>query len=236
MFDNESFFKFNMPATNLFFKPILFFCCIFLSGISFSQSLSVRVEGYSGLNNVRNFQLYRNDSLIRKVELNKRKKAVVKHLPKGKYRIDYGNGFGKMVSEHIEIGGKKKYNLVLDAGKRDSTETYIPVIDRLANGDSYTIHTISKGCFHSINDTIIISRSKNVYYIFFEHEKKALSAEQTEEIRNFERLLDQMPFLTGCTTIADYEVLFRGEIAFAVTDEGCVSGNAYFRMLDKLRM
>ncbi|MEM6686026.1 MAG: hypothetical protein AAF617_09610 [Bacteroidota bacterium] len=109
----------------------------------------------------------------------------------------------------------------------NTTKTVVPFIDQLQNGEKFTVHYKSTGCFHSNNENMTFQRENDVYFVICNKQKKKLTADFMESIRNFETELAQKHDL-GCTTVDNYLVIYN-DVHRVITDGSC-NWNGYQKL------
>ncbi|MFK7749554.1 MAG: hypothetical protein AB8B65_14255 [Kordia sp.] len=109
----------------------------------------------------------------------------------------------------------------------ETTESIVPFIDKLKNGEHFTIHYKSSGCFHNSKEALTFERTNNTYYVVYKNEKKQVSDAFMERVRSFEKELSQQHDL-GCTTVDNYLVIYNDTQRIA-TDGSC-SWNGYSKL------
>jgi hypothetical protein len=153
----------------------------------------------------------------------------VTKLKKGTYYLEYNSLFKKTERYKVIITEFKKYSVDLCIDYMNySKETYKPIIDQLKDNGRYKIIISSQGCFHSTNDTLIIFRKKNSYFVKWSNKKKVLSHSDIEEIRHFELELNYMT--NGfCTTTDTYLIVYKNKRK-KIVDGSCYWNGNYFLM------
>lgn len=173
------------------------------------------------------FNVFRNDSLIKTVEPEHENEQTLKQLEYGKYRIEYKSMFGKTESVNIELMEKKKYSIDLCLNYLDhESDPYQPFIDRLENRESYSIQISSQGCFHSSIETITIKRKANNYYLTFQGKEKRLDSSEIKAIAHFEIELNYMGSF-GCTTTDTYVLKYKSQ-EIRISDGSCSWNGDYY--------
>ncbi|WP_290679715.1 hypothetical protein [Kordia sp.] len=109
----------------------------------------------------------------------------------------------------------------------ETNESIVPFIDKLQNGEQFTIHYSSTGCFHNTKETMKFQRENNTYYVIFNKEKKALDDNFIENIRDFEKQLAQQNNM-GCTTVDNYLMIYNDVQRIAA--DGSCSWNGYSKL------
>ncbi len=205
----------------------LFISIMLTCGFSYAQgTLQVtmrdcRVDGDQW--HVDPFKLFRNDSLIMTLDPQYIRKKTIGDLPFGKYEIQYTTVFERTESIQIEIHENRDYPIELCPHYFDhAADSYIPIIDQLANRDSYSIEVSMDGCFNSTIETYTIRRKRNKYYILFKGKEKLLALHEIEAIRHFEIELNHMES-EGCSSIDTYIIKYKKK-EIKITDGSCLWG------------
>ncbi|MDP5170497.1 MAG: hypothetical protein NWR72_09635 [Bacteroidia bacterium] len=173
------------------------------------------------------FKVFRNDSLIKTIEPKHESNQTLKDLEYGKYRIEYKTMFSKTESVNIELTEKKKYTIDLCLNYLDhESDLYQPFIDRLENGESYSIQVSSQGCFHSSNETITIKRKSDKFYLTFQGKDRLLDNKEIRAIRYFEIELNYMESY-GCTTTDTYVLKYKSK-EVKISDGSCDWNGDYY--------
>ena len=129
-------------------------------------------------------------------------------------------------SVEVELFKRKRYKVDICIDFIDyKTNKYTPIIERLKDGESYSIHVMSSGCFHYTEADLIISRKNNEYYLKYKGVKQMLSLKEIEIIKKFEMELVHV-YDYGCTSVDYYSVSYLEE-EFSVIDGGCSWGGFY---------
>lgn len=224
--------RFNMK------KSLVSLGIVSISVFSFAQStLHINIktcqskDHYSYLNE---FNIYRNDTLFKTVNPRHNNKQSFEGLAYGKYRIEYKSTFNKSESVEVELLEKKEYkvDLCIDYFNYE-LETYTPFIDQIQNGEQYSIHVSSRGCFHHFEDLIVIKRMENKYQLNHKGDKRILNQEEIETIRHFEMELNYKES-QGCTTVEEYNLTYKKK-KVKISDGSC-SWNGYFNLRLKLNL
>jgi hypothetical protein len=205
---------------------------IFVGDYCKAQStLLVKVKdcrGESSFVNLSEFKLFRNGSLVKKVKPTRlESEKTIKGLKYGKYRIEYETIFGKTESANIELTEKKKYSLDLCLDYFDyESDSYQPFIDRLKNGESYSIHVSSEGCFHFSDETMFIKKESDKLVLTFQENNIQLDSNSIRAIRHFEKELNFMKSFS-CTTTDTYVLKYNG-LKVEIADGSCAWHGAYY--------
>ncbi|WP_298520363.1 hypothetical protein [uncultured Kordia sp.] len=109
----------------------------------------------------------------------------------------------------------------------ETSESITPFIDKLQDGEQFTIHYKSTGCFHNAKETMTFLRENNSYYVIYKKERKALTDDSIQNIRDFEKQLAQQHSY-GCTTVDNYLVIYN-DVQRIATDGSC-SWNGYGKL------
>ncbi len=176
---------------------------------------------------VRELKLYRNDSLIRIINPVQRNRHVIDSLRSGNYRIEYTSIFNKTEGVHVKIKKGKKYyvDLFVDYINHE-LETYNPIINRLQDGESFSIDFSSRGCFHYSTEEMKIRRESDKYFVEYKDKEKILSKDDVEAIRHFEIELNYMNS-SGCTTTDTYTIFHRAGLVM-IFDGSCRWRGLYY--------
>jgi hypothetical protein len=113
------------------------------------------------------------------------------------------------------------------------TESIVPFIDQLKNGEQFTLHFASDGCFHNEKDKIVFQKEQNAYYVIYQNQKKKLDIATIEHIQNFEKELDKQGDM-GCTTVDKYLLIYKDSQRI-VTDGSC-AWNGYGKLKKVLQL
>jgi len=175
-------------------------------------------------------KIFRNDVLIKTVKPSYDDKQVLKNLEFGKYSVEYETIFSKKESKQVEISEKGRYNIDLCLNYLDyESDPYEPIIDRLEDGESYSIQISSVGCFHSSAESYIIDRKSDKYYLNYLDKTKRLNKDAVKAIRNFELELNYMDTF-GCTSSDTYTLVYK-QHKVKITDGSCDWNGIYFLRL-----
>ncbi|MCK8482270.1 hypothetical protein [Psychroserpens algicola] len=179
------------------------------------------------------FKIFRNDTLIKTVKPKHHSEQIIKDLKFGKYEIEYLTQFKKTERKKLELTEKKTYEIDLCIDYINyELESYKPFIDRIKNGESYSIEINSSGCFHRSEEKITISRNANKYYIRFAETEKLLKDEDIDAIRCFEIELNYMESW-GCTSVDDYVLKYKNNLV-KISDGSCSwNGGGYLSAIKK---
>lgn len=140
---------------------------------------------------------------------------------KGSYTIAYKNIFDQEVMQEVSVTGAEVDTIILHLDYVDySRETFLPIIDRLQEGDSYTVNFKSVGCEHDNKAKLMIEKRQGVIRARKGDRATELTPGQIESIRRFEVQSNLLPEGGGCTTTDYYTFSFKGENR-VVTDGGC---------------
>ena len=93
------------------------------------------------------------------------------------------------------------------------------IIDKLINGEEYTIIVDTKGYGH-YSDTIVISKSMDTYILQFNGNEHRLYGGDLNYIRDFEKNLYNCCSHFGCSEISNYRVAYKNEL-WTIKDTGC---------------
>lgn len=97
-------------------------------------------------------------------------------------------------------------------------------IDLLDTNESFSISLNSQGCFNSYQDSIVIERIQDSYFIIWNDKRKELSPKDLQLIKLFEAELNKLK-PGSCTTINTYYIKYKGETT-KIVDGNC----SYFGM------
>ncbi|MBL7997853.1 MAG: hypothetical protein JNL32_04350 [Candidatus Kapabacteria bacterium] len=165
------------------------------------------IKGYAYLSEL---QIMKNGEHYKTLKPEHDNKLILKNLDIGTYSLTYKTIFNKEETFPVNITQNKRYYASICTTYLDySKETYKPIIDILKEGEAYSICLSSQGCFHSSDDTLIVTRRKNTYSISWGKNSKTLSKKDMRVIRNFEIELTHMAG-DGCTTTDTYVVEYKG--------------------------
>lgn len=140
---------------------------------------------------------------------------------KGNYTIAYKNIFDQEVKQKVFVTGAEVDTILLYSDYVDySSEAYQPIIDKLQEGDSFTIHYKSVGCEHHEEEHLVFEKRQGVIRARQGNKTTQLTNEQIELIRKVEVQSTLLPEGGGCTTTDYYTFSFEGEKR-EVTDGGC---------------
>lgn len=180
------------------------------------------------------FKLFKDDVLLKTITPEHGSQKIVKHLAFGSYRIEYETIFEKIETIYIEISQKRKYSIDLYIDYLNyETETYVPFISQLKNGESYSIQIQSQGCFHSSDETITIKRKADKYFIKYGVIENELTDIDIQTIKEFEVELNYMNS-GGCTTVDNYRLKFKDK-EVRISDGSCAwNGGRYLKKKLKL--
>ena len=200
-------------------------------------SIQVNIEDSRteyGSATVRELKIYRNDSLIRIINPVQRDRHVIENLKWGNYRIEYKSIFKKPESVYVKIRKGKKYyvNLFVDYINHE-LETYNPIINRLQDGESYSIDFSSHGCFHYSTEKMKIRRESDKYFVEYKDKEKMLNDEDIEAIQHFEIELNYMNY-SGCTTKDTYTIFHR--TGFVMVFDGSCRWRGLYYLKKKLKL
>lgn len=95
-------------------------------------------------------------------------------------------------------------------------------IGSLTDSASYSIHLYSRGCFHFSQDSIVISRVGENYFLSHKSISIQLTKEQIQKIKTFEYTLLHFDLGSGCTTVDEYSISFRGSQVLLLDDSSCM--------------
>jgi len=109
----------------------------------------------------------------------------------------------------------------------ETTDSVVPFIDILKNGEHFTIHYASTGCFHNNKEALTFERENNTYYVVYKKERKEVSDAFIENIRDFEKQLASQHD-SGCTTVDNYLVTYNDKQRIAI--DGSCSWNGYGKL------
>lgn len=155
---------------------------------------------------------------------------TIKDLELGTYTIVYETIFLQNKHIDVKINKYETYTQIICFNCLDySLEKYVPIIDRLQEGEAYSVRLESRGCFHFVLDSITISRNNGIYSIKWNDVTKELTLEDLKIIGHFEMELKYASSFWGCTTKDNYEVSYNGELT-KYEDAGCRwKGASYLR-------
>lgn len=142
---------------------------------------------------------------------------------KGTYKITYRNIFDQTVSQSVNVTGAPIDTVLLYVDKADYTDVvYRPKIDRLKEGEYFTIRYASIGCSHSERDSLTITNRNGEFVARNKTNLVYLTDTQVEAVRQFEY---QTTLIGGggCTTMDSYQILYKDEISEAA-DRSCQWG------------
>ncbi len=149
---------------------------------------------------------------------------------KGSYTLSYRNIFDQPVSQVVKATGAAIDTLVVYVDKADYTDVVCRAkIDRLKEGEHFTICYTSTGCGHFERDSLTIYNVKGSLIAYNKFKAVLLSNKQVEAIREFEY---QATLIKGggCTTVDSYQIKFKKEVS------KCADGSCRwegFKMLTK---
>ncbi|KAA3439320.1 hypothetical protein [Rufibacter hautae] len=139
---------------------------------------------------------------------------------KGTYKISYRNIFDQTVSQIVKATGASIDTVLLYVDKADYTDVVCRAkIDRLKEGEYFTIRYASMGCSHFYRDSLTITNRNGEFIARNKSNLVYLSDKQVEAVRQFEY---QTTLIGGggCTTMDTYQILYKNEISKA-TDRSC---------------
>ncbi|MBK7130672.1 MAG: hypothetical protein IPM74_08965 [Crocinitomicaceae bacterium] len=94
-------------------------------------------------------------------------------------------------------------------------------ISILPDSATYAIHMNSSGCFHFSQDSIVVSRVGENYFLSYKSKTIQLTIEQIQKIKDFEYTLLHFNHGTGCTTADEYSISFCGFQILLLDDSSC---------------
>lgn len=152
----------------------------------------------------------------------------VSDLELGTYYLAFTSIFNKPETLKVDIPSYHKHWIELCVNYIEAPDaSFHSVIDRLKENESYHIIMSSQGCFHFTNDTLMISRSNNVFTAKMGLKTKTLTQENIKAVRQFEYELDNIGGDNGCTTVDNYTILYKKEKK-QVEDGGCAWNGDYY--------
>lgn len=215
-------------------KKSTVFTALFTVGLLLSfrgenkATLKIRSEYCSddGMLGWTDIKLLRDGKQVEKKQEDK-EKFIFEALEKGTYTIVYKSIFNTQEQKTVEITEAKQYevNVCLDAMDY-SKQTYKPVIDRLKDGEYYTVYADSRGCFHWTQDELKVKRVGKNYQASWNDHKKILTETEKEMVRHFEMELNRIEG-GGCTTETNYKLLYEGHLVTKAIDGTCHWGGIY---------
>lgn len=213
-------------------KLFLILCVICLPFICPAQStLKVHIVNSKDKDSMfllRQYELFERNNLIATVKP-EHGSTTSHNLSYGNYRLEYTSIFGKKESINIQLTEEKLYKVKLDVAHIDySLESYVPIIDRLQIGESYSIEINSLGCFHHSREKLLIKRTSKQYILKYKGKKRVLNENKLQAIRNFEFELNYMD-TKGCTTEDTYHLKYKDH-ELNITDGSCSwNGDIYLK-------
>lgn len=146
---------------------------------------------------------------------------TIENLDAGVYQFEYTSMFDIKVSKTVDATKSGKYLVQICTNYLDySKEKYQPVLDRMKSGQKYSIYFESLGCFHSIADTLTISRVESNYVAKYEGTERGVDSAGIEALRHFEFELNHVKN-GGCTTTEAYSVDYAGRVVSKAKDGSC---------------
>jgi len=113
--------------------------------------------------------------------------TVDEQFEEGVYYIEYKSIFGKIERKKVTIlnGVKQKVYLCMDKLNHKKSQI-TPLIDKLKNGEKYTIQNTFRGSIDYGIESVIIKKNNGVYYAQFKKRQKRLSKKEITLLRYFE--------------------------------------------------
>lgn len=132
---------------------------------------------------------------------------------RGSYKLTYRNIFGQTVSQSIKATGAAIDTIVLYVDKADFLgEASCLIVDRLGDGECFTIKYSSIGCFHLRDDSLTFSKKEGKLIARYKTRELYLSKKQIEAVREFEKQTKLIGG-AGCTTVDSYQISYKKEIS-----------------------
>ncbi len=186
-----------------------------------------------GFINLAGIKISKNEIDFKTIIPKQENKFVIKNLEFGNYKLVYKVLFQKEKTVMVNITENKNYDLAVCVSPLESlSKKHSSIIENLLNSESYSFFYTSNGCFHSIEDTIIIKKSENTYSVSRSGNIKKLRLEEVEAIRQFEIELDTINQNFDCTTIDTYVVKYKKTEKY-IRDGSC-SWNGFDHLIEAL--
>lgn len=180
------------------------------------------------------FKIFKADSLVKTIKPDISSTETVKNVAYGLYEIEYKTKFQQLHRVKIELSEPKEYHIDLCMYYIDyENASHKPFIDQLKDGEFYSIHISSSGCFHSSSDSLVVKRQKGLYYVLFKDQKVLLATEDITAIRHFEIELSYMES-SGCTSVDRYTLEYKQQ-TLKIRDGSCRWFGSY-RLMEKLKL
>lgn len=135
-----------------------------------------------------------------------------------------------LVSMGSGIAQIPNVDLGLKNDKIDRNVEHIAFIDRIQNGESFTIGLKSMGCFGGSESKMTISNESGQYYVLYMEQKIKLTEADIEDFRGFEQELVNIK--KGYCTSTDTYTLKYNEQTYSQKDSTC-SWNGFSRLRKK---
>jgi hypothetical protein len=174
-------------------------------------------------------QFYQNNTLVKEIVPRNysRWPIELENFKAGTYVVNYRNLFDKKISKIITIpDSSEQYDLelCLNGVENNSFNT----LSSLKNGEKIEMLFTSEGCFHYEKETLVITRSEDVFYAHLNHEKKiVLTPSHVVAFTKFENELRELNNENICTTTDNYSIS-SPNWNFQLVDGSCSWRGFYF--------
>lgn len=155
-------------------------------------------------------------------------------LKEGNYYLLFPNKHNTISRVNFDINhDNDSTQLTLCTNRYNNNEAdHIPLISQLKEGEFFSIKIESKGCFHTLPDSIQIERVNQRYYRTYRNNKKELTPKEYEHIQRFEMELNLFDRRGGCTTTDTYTLSYKGQTLTYKDASG--EWNGYNHLLEHL--
>jgi hypothetical protein len=163
------------------------------------------------------------------------RKIKLDSLSTGTYELKYENFFGQKISKTLLINASKVYHIQLYPDSIDVRKSIEKTfLNRIENSDSLKIKYVSRGCFHTDKDSLVIQKLDKILYLSYHNKKIKLNGEQAAYLLKFESELHEIPENGGCTTSDSYQIGFQNEHT-NIIDSGC-AWNGWISLKRKFKL
>jgi len=163
--------------------------------------------------------ILKENNLIHQLDLSSNKTEVIK-LDSGDYQFAVKTFYNEIIDTLITINQKNQTVLLCVDDLINSKSKTLPLIDQLKNEESYTIRVNQTGCFHFTEDSLIVSRSAERFYIKYDQKEILLNKEQIALLRKFEKHLLNLLDPAHCTSVDHYKLIYNNKI-YSKNDGSC---------------
>lgn len=156
-------------------------------------------------------------------------------IEKGTYQFEYYDLFGRKQIKTYEANNRKDIDtLIINPDYIDISKQIENSVLRKLKDKQMILKYESKGCFHSISDSIIVENKNNKFFFTNNGKIRELNKNELNKLIQFESELYSIPKEGNCTTVENYKLTFKKKTKEFIN--GNCSWSGWYNLKDDLKI